>query len=310
MHIFISWSGERSRSFAEYLNDWLRKLPLSILTWVSGEAIEPGTRWEKEIAQALEGTRFGILCLTSDNQLEPWICFEAGALAKTIDKTNVVPYLLDFSPSALEQPMKQFHAMEANKEDTWKLIKAIYKISGDQTRSVTDLEDAFEMWWPKLEQKIQDIQQKSNKSDGSDKLTLHDLKVSVDRIASVVESISSRFSKIEKMPAYNKKLSEHNRTSNNNSSLYELYLGPNDLPTQLVIRQLTKNADLEILNPQLSKTERGSTLTFLSSEDTHSLLSKLNYLINLYGVNNYSVHKEGELLTISNESEDVKSELL
>jgi hypothetical protein len=56
MEVFISWSGERSRKIAEYLCKWLRKLPLSIDAWVSGLAIDAGTRWQKELSQALEKT--------------------------------------------------------------------------------------------------------------------------------------------------------------------------------------------------------------------------------------------------------------
>lgn len=65
MKIFISWSGTASRRVAECLSQWLRMLPIADLdTWVSGDDIEPGTRWHNELTEALEGTDFGILCLT------------------------------------------------------------------------------------------------------------------------------------------------------------------------------------------------------------------------------------------------------
>ena len=158
MRIFISWSGPRSKKVADYLNDWLRKLPLPIEPWVSGAAIEPGTRWTKELSEALEGTDFGILCLTPDNQDEPWICFEGGALSKAIGKAHVVPYLIGMQPSELKHPLQQFHATQANKEDTWKLIKGIHKVTRDQTRSERDIQEVFDKWWPDLEQVIIDAQ--------------------------------------------------------------------------------------------------------------------------------------------------------
>ena len=155
MKVFISWSGDRIRKLAEYLAGWLRKLPLTINPWVSGEAINPGLRWSKELSDALEGTKFGIFCLTIDNQSNPWICFEAGALSKTIEKTHVIPYLIDIPPDDLKQPIKQFQAIEATKEGTQKLIETIYKVSEDKTRSLNDLTEAFEVCWPKLSQQIE-----------------------------------------------------------------------------------------------------------------------------------------------------------
>jgi hypothetical protein len=108
MKVFISCSGDRIRKLAEFLAGWLRKLPLTIEPWASEEASDPGTRWGKELVEALEGTSFGILCITNENQKEPWINCEAGALSKIIEKTYVVPYLIGITPLELEQPLKQF----------------------------------------------------------------------------------------------------------------------------------------------------------------------------------------------------------
>ncbi len=199
MDIFISWSGPRSRKVADFLFNWLKKLPLTINPWISHEAIDPGTRWEKELSAALEETRFGILCLTPENQLEPWICFEAGALAKTIEKTHVIPYLIDMKPEDLKQPLKQFQAIKATKENTLKLIKTIHKVSGDETRSQKDLEEAFEIWWPKLEAQIDVV-----KNEKKDQIEIEDLDLpqytrkGIDKILSIVESLSSRLLELEK----------------------------------------------------------------------------------------------------------------
>lgn len=151
MKVFISWSGPRSRKVAEFLSGWLRKLPLTVRPWVSKEAIDPGTRWEKELSEALEGTTFGILCLTPENQLEPWICFEAGALSGTVKKTYVIPYLIDMTPAELDHPLKQFQAIEANKEGTLHLVKTLHKASEDDAHFLDDIKEAFDVFWPKLE---------------------------------------------------------------------------------------------------------------------------------------------------------------
>jgi len=85
MKVFITFSGERSRSVASALHRWIPRVLQSVAPWLSEEDIQKGKRWRPEVAKALSETHFGILCLTPDNLLSPWIHFEAGALAKSIE---------------------------------------------------------------------------------------------------------------------------------------------------------------------------------------------------------------------------------
>lgn len=198
MKVFISWSGDRSRKLAEFLAGWLKKLPLAIEPWVSKDAIDPGVRWGKELSEALEGTSFGILCITAENQREPWISFEAGALSKTIEKSYVVPYLIGMKPPELEQPLKQFQAIEANEEDTWKLIETIHMVSEDKTRTVNDLKDTFNVWWPKLSEQIENIKAIEIIENEEPKMpTTSDIQNSLGKVLTLLESLSSRFTKLE-----------------------------------------------------------------------------------------------------------------
>lgn len=51
MRVFLSWSGNASRHAAEAIARWLKILPFKeIDPWVSGDAIDPGTRWNKELS--------------------------------------------------------------------------------------------------------------------------------------------------------------------------------------------------------------------------------------------------------------------
>ena len=195
MRIFISWSGPRSKKVADYLKDWLLNLPLPIEPWVSGDAIEPGTRWSKELSAALEGTDFGILCLTPDNQLEPWICFEGGALSK-FGKARVVPYLLGMKPSELKHPLQQFHAVEGHCAGTWKMVHGIHKATEDQTRSEKNIRQVFDKWWPDLEKVIQDAVNEVQTPEPKEP-DLREFQASLERIGAVIESLSSRFNQLE-----------------------------------------------------------------------------------------------------------------
>ena len=158
MKVFISWSGNRSKLVAETFRQWLSKVLQMAEPWISSD-IEKGTRWSKEILEKLEESRFGIIVLTSSNLNSPWILFEAGALSKTND-AHVCTFLLDVSPSDIEQPLAQFQHTTTSKEDIKKLLIAINTMilkSGEKGLTEIVLNDVFETNWPNLEQKIANI---------------------------------------------------------------------------------------------------------------------------------------------------------
>jgi hypothetical protein len=104
MKVFISWSGDKSRNVAVALRDWLPSVINCIQPFVSSEDIHAGTRWQQEIADQLDTTNFGVVCVTKENQLSPWLNFEAGALAKAVDLSRVVPLAIDLKPSDVKIP--------------------------------------------------------------------------------------------------------------------------------------------------------------------------------------------------------------
>ena len=162
MKVFISWSGERSGRVAEQLREWLSYLFESIEPWVSRSDIEAGARWDIEIQEELAATSFGILCLTRENIAAPWILFEAGALAKALNDTFVVPYLLDLRPSEIPGgPLTQFQAKFADHKGTWELVKGINLALKDKGREHDKLARIFERWWPDLEKVLSQISSES-----------------------------------------------------------------------------------------------------------------------------------------------------
>lgn len=91
MKVFLSWSGEKSRDVAFALRDWLPSVINIVDPFVSARDIDAGSRWQGEIAEQLGATNFGVVCVTKANQLSPWLNFEAGALAKTVESSRVIP---------------------------------------------------------------------------------------------------------------------------------------------------------------------------------------------------------------------------
>jgi hypothetical protein len=157
MKIFISWSGERSRTVAEFLRYWIPEVIQAVQPWMSAEDIDPGVRWSAEIAGELEASKFGIICLTPENITTPWILFEAGALAKTLDSTFVCPYLIDLEPTDLKNPLIQFQAAKADRDGTLSLLRSINQVVGTTILPEDRLKRAFERWWPDLEEVLNNL---------------------------------------------------------------------------------------------------------------------------------------------------------
>ncbi len=116
MLVFLSWSKTRSKKMAEALNDGLRFVLQNVEPWFSGEDIESGDRWNATLVAKLAETRFGVVCVTQENVAEPWLLFEAGAIAKTVDdKARVCPVLLDFTSGQMTGPLPNFKPGERNR---------------------------------------------------------------------------------------------------------------------------------------------------------------------------------------------------
>jgi hypothetical protein len=71
MKVFISWSGEMSHKVANVLRDWLPYVIQAVDPFVSSGDINKGERWGDVLAEELEDTEFGIICLTPYNVKAP-----------------------------------------------------------------------------------------------------------------------------------------------------------------------------------------------------------------------------------------------
>jgi len=151
INIFLSWSGKTSLGVAEALRSWLPKVIQAVDPWLSTSDIEQGCRWSDEVTQKLQQTSVGIICLTRDNLVSPWILFEAGALSKLRDQSFVCTYLHELSPSDVSGPLAMFQATRADRNDTRKLIHTINRRFGTDGLSAEILNETFDLWWPKLD---------------------------------------------------------------------------------------------------------------------------------------------------------------
>lgn len=153
--MFISWSGPRSRLIAQELHGWLQDVLQNVEPWMSQRDIGAGARWGQELDEQLDATDFGILCITPENAGEPWLHYEAGALAKRISASAVVPYLIDMTtPAQLPQgPLSRFQAKVALTE-TWDVLECLNAAMGQSGISDDKLHRAYGRWWPDLERAL------------------------------------------------------------------------------------------------------------------------------------------------------------
>lgn len=155
--VFISWSGELSKKLAEEFRIWLPGVLQFVKPYFTPNDIEKGTRWSTDIASELESSNAGIICLTKDNLNKHWILFEAGALSKNFGKSNVCTILFNLDSADFSGPLTSFQATKFDKADFKKLLVTVNNTGGDAKLDSTLLNDVFEMWWPKLEARINDI---------------------------------------------------------------------------------------------------------------------------------------------------------
>ncbi len=156
MKIFISWSDERSEAFAKGLREWFPLVLHFVEPWLSRSDIQAGERWGIEIAKELENCNFGVICITRENMNSPWILFETGALAKSMEDGRVIPLLLDVDFKEISGPLAQFQAKKADKVGIKELVISLNKAALAPIPDV-QLEKLFTALWDDLEKQIASI---------------------------------------------------------------------------------------------------------------------------------------------------------
>src|SRR5262245_57620556 len=154
MKVFISWSGERSKQLAEAIREWLPNVLQFVKPYFSPADIEKGARWANEISKELEQSQVGIIAMTEENRDSPWIMFEAGAISKVVGEARVCPIVFGIRKADLVGPLTMFQAIEFDKAEVHQLLSTINKAAKEVALTDRHLEEAFDMWWPKLEQKV------------------------------------------------------------------------------------------------------------------------------------------------------------
>jgi hypothetical protein len=157
MRVFLSWSGNRSRYVAEKFSEWLPVVIQSVDTFMSQHDVDAGSRWAREIDDQLEETDFGILFVTPENQEEPWLVHEAGALGKSVEESRVVPVTIQMEPADVGWPLARFQGVNLGEDGVRDLINSVNSALGEKQLESSVLERAFDTNWPRLQEDLEDI---------------------------------------------------------------------------------------------------------------------------------------------------------
>ena len=151
--VFICWSGARSREIATFLRGWLPKVLQNIDPFLSDVDIGKGDRWNRALAEQLEDSKFGLVCLTSENLTAPWLHFEAGALSKSTG-SHVAPILYKLDIEDLKGPLRDFQASAPfdNKGEMQLVLEQINVTMGDKANN--NWVGTFDGLWHMVEDKI------------------------------------------------------------------------------------------------------------------------------------------------------------
>jgi hypothetical protein len=152
MAIFICWSGSESKRFAEDTRSFLEQVLPGIEFFLSSD-IEKGALWFGELTSSLQKAKAGVVCLTPQNLLSPWMHFEVGALFSRRKQQRVFVYTLGVRSDELKGPFGHFQSSIATKDETMKMVRSIAKLY----RGVPFSTDEFDTRWPGFEERFVEV---------------------------------------------------------------------------------------------------------------------------------------------------------
>lgn len=116
--IFISWSGSYSKDIANAIKELLENSVFSnqqLTCFVSDLDIAPGSNWWNELKKELKSCKMGIICITKDNLLSPWLYFESGAMISKGIKAIPLLFNCDIN-SLVSTPLNASQAVDFNNQ--------------------------------------------------------------------------------------------------------------------------------------------------------------------------------------------------
>lgn len=155
MKIFVSWSGDRGKELAKFLESWLSQLIQEGEPFIS-PAIPKGKLWLDQITAALRECQVGVVILTPESQGSNWLNFELGVIHRSGERP-VMPLLVGMGTSDIASPLNLFQStLSDDPDEVFALVKSLNALR-DKPMEATPLREAFDLWYPRFEDKIQEV---------------------------------------------------------------------------------------------------------------------------------------------------------
>lgn len=155
MNVFLSWSGDRGRSLAEALNEWLPKIRRAWKPWVSSRQ-KRGTDWRVALFEHINAADACVLCVTSDSIGSKWLAFEAGMLSRRVNVPMAV-YGLDLDADQLSgTSFSRFPVFNATETGTRELVH-ILNAALPEPAIDRELQGLVSAQWPDMEHHIENV---------------------------------------------------------------------------------------------------------------------------------------------------------
>jgi hypothetical protein len=120
---------------------------------MSTHDLRKGGRWAHDLARQLAETHFGLIAVLPENSSSAWLNFEAGAISKWVESSNVAPVLFGLQASELRGPLAQFQATVFSKDDFVRLLISIASSIG-KPAAEAKIERAIDFSWPVLKDRV------------------------------------------------------------------------------------------------------------------------------------------------------------
>lgn len=164
LKVFLSWSGKKSLAAAQLFSDWLPCVIQKAQPWISSKDIDRGSIWFGEIYSQLSECNQGVLFVTKENQVKPWLLFEAGALSKGISENRVCTFLVDLNVRDIESssPLSHLNHTSTSKDQVFELVKTINKRLQNEAVHEVVLQKTFDAMWDEFSLKLEEINSASD----------------------------------------------------------------------------------------------------------------------------------------------------
>lgn len=206
MKVFLSWSGKKSLAAAQLFSEWLPCVIQKAQPWISSKDIDRGSIWLGEIYSQLAECNQGIIFVTKENQIKPWLLFETGALSKGISENRVCTLLIDLNVRDIESssPLTHLNHTNTTKDQLLELVRTINKRLQDQAIPETVLHKTFDAMWDDFSEKLEAIKsapEEVSTPDRTDNDVLNDI---LENVLNINRKVSRPLHRNSRYLAYEK----------------------------------------------------------------------------------------------------------